>query len=401
MVDGLHVAPGERVAQALLTVPRHLFVPEVDLVQAYEGNRSVVTKRDGSGAALSSVSAVYVQAAMLELANLRPGMRVLEIGSGGYNAALVSEVVGSSGRVVTVDIDADVVARAERLLDTAGYGAVRVVHGDAEHGVPGDAPFDRIIVTVGSWDIPPAWWDQLVDGGRIVAPLLLRGTTRTVALDKRDGRWIEHAHERSGFVAMQGLGAHEEAFLSLAEGEQVGLRVDGVLDVEAAPLAQALRSPRTMAWSGVEFAGDEPFDDMDLFLVTQPGPTGLLWALPGAVDSQMVSNWARWGAPTRFSPTGFAYRVSRRVPDTDRYEIGARAHGPDGAALADQLVEFVRVWDRRHRLAGSRGRITVVPADTPDPDLPAGCVMDRRHTRVIVSWPTGSNTPTVPAAIRG
>jgi protein-L-isoaspartate(D-aspartate) O-methyltransferase len=108
---------------------------------------------------------------MLEQADLHPGMRVLEIGSGGYNAALIAELVGTEGAVTTVDIDPDVVDRARRYLEAAGYSQVTVVLADTANGVPERAPFDRIIVTAGVWDLPSAWADQLAVGGRLVVPL--------------------------------------------------------------------------------------------------------------------------------------------------------------------------------------------------------------------------------------
>ncbi|MEV0682188.1 methyltransferase, FxLD system [Actinosynnema sp. NPDC050436] len=389
----LGVVRADGVVAAFRAVPRHLFAPEATLEQAYAATRSVVTKRGADGAASSSVSAPAIQAVMLEQADLRPGMRVLEISSGGYNAALLSEIVGSAGRVVSVDIDPEIVDRAGRLLAAAGYPRVRVVHGDAEHSVPGEEPFDRIVVTVGAWDLPPAWWEQLVEGGRIVVPLLMRGTTRTVALEKADGLLVDRDHQRAGFVAMQGLGAHEETFLSLADGDQVGLRVDGPADTDPALLAAALHAPKAEAWSGVEVGGTEPFDDLDLYLATRPGRFGLLQALQPAVEAKLVSRWARWGAPTFYSATGFAYRVTRRVtrrvPDTDRAEFGVFAHGPDAAHLADRVVDAIRAWDRGHRYTGRRAHITVHPAATPDQALPAdGMVLDRHHARVVVTWPT-------------
>ncbi|WP_308198892.1 methyltransferase, FxLD system [Saccharothrix sp. S26] len=389
------------VAQAFAAVPRHLFAPEATPEQAYAANKSVVTKRGPDGAALSSVSAPAIQAAMLEQADLRPGMRVLEIGSGGYNAALIAEIVGPTGYVVSVDIDGDVVERARRLLTEAGYPAVRVVHGDAEHPIADEERFDRIIVTVGAWDLPPAWREQLVEGGRIVVPLLMRGTTRTVALDEVEGILVDRDHQRAGFVAMQGLGAHEETFLSLVEGEQVGLRIDGPADTNPVALADALLGGRTEAWSGVEVGGTEPFDDLDLFLATRPGRFGLLQALKPAVDAKLVSGWAQWGAPTRYSDTGFAYRVTRRVPDTDRAEFGVFAHGPDAAQLADQVVADIRTWDREHRHSEHRAHITVYPAAIPDEALPSGFVMDRRHTRVVVTWSTSADHAEHTTATRG
>jgi protein-L-isoaspartate(D-aspartate) O-methyltransferase len=163
----LNAVLSSEVEAALRTVPRHLFAPGVPWETAYT-NDTVVTKRDEHGIALSSVSAPWLQAMMLEQAQLAPGMRVLEIGSGGYNAALIAELVGEEGEVTTVDIDSDVADRARRCLAVAGYRWVNVVLADAEGGIPDHAPYDRIIVTVGAWDIPPAWVDQLAEGGRLV-----------------------------------------------------------------------------------------------------------------------------------------------------------------------------------------------------------------------------------------
>ena len=140
---------------AFLAVPRHLFTPGEPLHRAY-ANDIVVTRTDSAGMPTSSVSAPGMQAVMLEQAQVRPGMRVLEIGSGGYNAALLAELAGPAGQVVTADIDPQVTARARDCLARAGYPQVTVMLADREYGVPGHAPYDRIIVTAGAWDIPRA-----------------------------------------------------------------------------------------------------------------------------------------------------------------------------------------------------------------------------------------------------
>lgn len=129
-----------------------------DLEEVYHCYNGFVTKRDADGNSISSISAPQVQAHMLEQAEIVVGMRILEIGSGGYNAALLAELVGPAGHVTTVDINKDVTDRASRLLAEAGYSQVNVVLADAEDGVPEHAPYDRILVIVGAWDIPPAWW---------------------------------------------------------------------------------------------------------------------------------------------------------------------------------------------------------------------------------------------------
>jgi hypothetical protein len=99
------------VDAAFRTVPRHLFAPEASLED--------------------------IQAVMLEQALVQPGMRVLEIGSGGYNAALLT---GPQGRVTTVDLDPGVTDRASRFLSAAGYSRVSVVLADAVESLPSAAP---------------------------------------------------------------------------------------------------------------------------------------------------------------------------------------------------------------------------------------------------------------------
>src|ERR1700722_12762913 len=124
------------VEAAFRSVPRHLFTPDgTPLDQAYDADQSVITKSDADGVHLSSVSAPFVQAAMIGQAGVRPGMRVLEVGSGGYQAALLAEVTGPGGHVVTMDIDPEVTSRTRELLEQTGHaGRVTVVTGDAAGG---------------------------------------------------------------------------------------------------------------------------------------------------------------------------------------------------------------------------------------------------------------------------
>ena len=114
------------VEAAVAAVPRHLFAPGAAPEAAYAADNPITTKRDRAGAALSSVSAALLQAVMLGQAGIEPGMRVLEIGSGGYNAALIREITGSGGRVTTVDIDPEITGRARSCLDTAEIGRAHV-----------------------------------------------------------------------------------------------------------------------------------------------------------------------------------------------------------------------------------------------------------------------------------
>ncbi|MEV4161892.1 hypothetical protein [Nonomuraea dietziae] len=128
MVSELHdlgAIRSESVAAAVATVPRHLFAPGAPLEDAYAADNPLVIKCDVDGKALSSMSAAHIQVVMLEQAGIEAGMRVLEIGSGGYNAALLAEIVGEQGRVTTVDIDDGVSVRLDDDTQQVDVAALR------------------------------------------------------------------------------------------------------------------------------------------------------------------------------------------------------------------------------------------------------------------------------------
>ena len=217
--ERLGLALDTEVRRALLTVPRHLFAEgNADLAATYKDQDAIVTKRNDRGLALSSLSAPWLQALMIRQAAVQPGMSVLEIGSGGYNAALIREVVGDNGQVVTVDIDPEVTDRATRCLTAAGYRDVQVVTADAEYPLTPAQTFDAIIVTVGAWDVPPAWSTQLAPDGRLVVPLRTHGLTRSWALEHQDGALVSVDQLMCGFVPMQGAGAFRPGLRPAAPG---------------------------------------------------------------------------------------------------------------------------------------------------------------------------------------
>jgi protein-L-isoaspartate(D-aspartate) O-methyltransferase len=364
-------------------VPRHLFLPGLPHEAAYADD-SVVTKRDEHGVSISSVSAPAIVAMMLEQLQVRPGHRVLEIGSGGYNAALLRELVGDTGEVISVDIDQEVVDRARRTIAAAGYDGVRVLCGDGELGAELHAPFDRIVVTVGAWDIPPAWSDQLAPDGQLVVPLRLRGLTRSVVFERKCGHLAGRNYELCGFVPMQGAGGRRERLI-LLHGEDVGLRVDGGQPVDVEGLRWALSVPRVEAWSGVTAGQGDRFDGLHLWLAVVLPSFCLLSARKEAVDRGLVAHSWALGVPTAFDGGSFAYLTLRPVaPDKQIFEFGAFGHGPAGGELADEMVLHIRSWDG----SSLDAQIAAYPAGTPDHHLPAGAfVLDKRHSRIAVSWP--------------
>jgi protein-L-isoaspartate(D-aspartate) O-methyltransferase len=385
------------VEATMRKVPRELFVPGVDLAEVYHAYNSVVTKRDADGNAISSVSAPHLQAHMLEQAEITVGMRILEIGSGGYNAALLAELVGPSGQVTTVDIDKDVTDRAGRLLAEAGYSQVDVVLADAEGGVPEYAPYDRILVTVGAWDIPPAWVAQLAEDGRLLVPLQVRGLSRTIAFEHADGYLVSRSSRLFGFVQIQGAGAHRSKLLVMRDGE-VTLRFDDEFPVDSNLWEGVLDTPRVEVWSGATIGRFELWAGTQMWLAT---------ALPGfcrvVLDKKRNTGvisppGSHSAAVAVVAGASLAYVTTRNTDDESEVEFGAHAFGPDAAELAEEVAEQLRIWAKEHR-NGPGPQFHVYPADTPDDRMPEGRVINKKNSRITISWPKAVNAAAGQAAL--
>ncbi|MER5482536.1 methyltransferase, FxLD system [Streptomyces sp. NPDC002812] len=370
-----------RVEAAFRTVAREAFAPEADLRRAYAAHDAVSTKVNEHGISISSVSAPDVQARMLEQAGIESGMRVCEVGSGGYNAALMAELVGPDGSVVTIDIDPDVTGRARTLLDAAGYDHVQVVLADAENGLTDAGTVDRTIVTVGAWDIPPAWTDQLAEGGRLVVPLRMRGLTRSVAFDRDGDRLVSRSAEVCGFVTMQGEGKHQERLL-LVRGKEIGLRFDDGWPADPDALNGVFDTDRVETWTGVTVAPAEPIKGMQMWLASALDDFCLMSVDPD-LDTGLVAPQNKRANITLLDGNSLAYLAIRRTEAGA--EFGVHGYGPNAKAVADSLVRELQTWDRDYRQA--EPVIYAYPASTPEADLPAGRVITKRHRRIVISWP--------------
>jgi protein-L-isoaspartate(D-aspartate) O-methyltransferase len=241
--------PSPAVLQAFLVVPRHLFLPEIPLDRAY-ADEAVVTKWNTARQPLSSASQPAIIAIMLEQLAVQRGMRVLEIGAGtGYNAALLAEIVGPTGHVTTIDIDDEIAREAQTHLWAAGYGPERVsvVTGDGALGWAANAPYDRIILTAGAWDVAPAWMAQLVNGGRLVLPLAVHTAQYSVALDRLGETLRSVSLRPCGFIRLRGPFAGPEAIVPLGATTGLKLLVEPPLPQIDALTALLATPPRTKA----------------------------------------------------------------------------------------------------------------------------------------------------------
>jgi len=151
------------VLDAMRTVPRHLFVPP-DLIEAAYRDHPLPI---GYG---QTISQPYIVAWMTELLELKPGEKVLEIGTGsGYQAAVLAELEGVE--VYSIEIVPELADIAANRLKELGYSEVNVMQGDGYYGWPEYAPFDAIIVTAAPDHLPAPLVEQLVEGGRLVIPI--------------------------------------------------------------------------------------------------------------------------------------------------------------------------------------------------------------------------------------
>jgi protein-L-isoaspartate(D-aspartate) O-methyltransferase len=182
------------VLDAMSRVRRHRFVPEAHRGPDDYGDHP---KPIGQG---QTISQPYIVAYMTQLLGVRPGLRVLEIGTGsGYQAAVLAEM---GADVWTIEIVPELADHARAALEAEGYGRVRVRAGDGYKGWPEDAPFEAILATCAPEDVPAELVRQLADGGRFILPVGPAFNQRIVILRKRGSEIVRQDDLPVRFVPM-------------------------------------------------------------------------------------------------------------------------------------------------------------------------------------------------------
>lgn len=382
------------VEAAFLAVRRHDFLSSHPPETAYRDQ--VVTTKVADGIPLSASTQPSLMAAMLEQLGLRRGHRVLEVGAGtGYNAALMAHVVGPTGQVVTLDLDEDIVAEAQDNLRRAGFQRVACICGDGGDGHEAAAPYDRIIVTVGSWDIPPALMRQLRQGGRLVIPISLRGPQRSVAFEREpEGLRSVSIVDCDFSTAFRGEFAGPVVREQVAPGGGVYVWFDYARRLDSEITYQLLTAPSRES-GGVSATVREVFSGIYLWLALhtetffQLGVAGArlgdlrcLLSIPGKLgltaglfdgDSMALLSLRSDDDP------------AMSLDDPRRFAISIRCAGPN-AEIGRRLAGLIRAWDEAGRPGTAGLRVIAYPIDATYDPSPGEFVVDKRWSRLVLSW---------------
>ena len=401
------------IEEAFMKVPRHLFLPEEPLDKVYS-DVAIVMKRGAEGQWTSSSSQPAIMAIMLEQLDLKPGQRVLEIGTGtGFNAALIASVVGPSGNVVTVDIQPDLVQHARERLDIAGYDWVQTVIGDGGYGYPEGAPFDRIILTVGSDVITPSWREQLAPSGLLVLPFAIVGPQNSVAFEKQGEELISVDIKPCGFMPLQGTFAVTQPVRTQIGPDPRLILISEparALPVGADTLATWL-SQEGQDWAtGVTVAryelewGFSPWAGLHESQASQQTSLlATLAAMGDLADQNLIPSLAGVGGEWKamysaviIEPDGMAALMrppGQLVPlvdishpeDNTPFELYARNLGP-GKNAGQRLLDYVQHWDQAGKPNSSRWHIRAIPAEAEYRPIDGEFVVNKPWTKLIIRY---------------
>jgi protein-L-isoaspartate(D-aspartate) O-methyltransferase len=184
----------EAVLTAIGKVPRHVFFDDALLVHAYEDKAFPI----GEGQTISQPYTVAFQTEKLEV---KPGQKVLEIGTGsGYQAAILLEL---GANVYTIEFNKKLYEKTKTFLPLLGY-IPYFFYGDGSKGIPAKAPFDKIIVTAGAPVIPLALTEQLSENGILIIPVGDRETQKMIKITKKSGKLLKEEFNQFAFVPLLG-----------------------------------------------------------------------------------------------------------------------------------------------------------------------------------------------------
>jgi protein-L-isoaspartate(D-aspartate) O-methyltransferase len=358
-----------------------------------------MTKFDEGGRAISSSSQPAIMAIMLEQLALQPGHNVLEIGAGtGYNAALMAHIVGEHGHVTTMDIETDLVESARAHLAAAGFAQVQVICGDGMLGYAANAPYDRIILTVAGWDIPPQWLAQLRPDGLLVLPLSFYGPQLSIAFERQGGRLVSRSVKECGFMPIRGPLGEPLHTIQIGDRWEVTLTRGSEAQpqqTDPAVLQAWLRAPLIDQPTAIELSGVELLFRWPLWAALQEPDYVILKARSETATDDPVLDLFPPMAVSMGILTGSGLALLAPSPDAPppegdnpfarTFPLHIRSFGPD-KTVAARLLGLLRAWDRAGRPSGAGTSVWALPAaESSASSAGEGCITRRWH-HFCIAW---------------
>lgn len=359
---------------AFLKVPRHEFLPELPLDKAYS-DEALPVKRDPDGSIISSSSQPIMMAMMLQQLDLQPGHNVLEIGTGtGYNAAIIQEVVGSQGKVTTLEVEKDLVQQVEYRLQKLAMGSIRVVHTDAAGGYAPRAAYDRIIATAGVWDVPAAWVRQLKPQGIIVAPLWLHAMQVSAALHREaDDVLYSDTNLPCGFIRMRGASAGPTVMRQVGSSPLI-LTSDSVPTLDSAALHALLSEPVEIDLLDIRLESSDYFQGVLPYFILHPPPHFTFAAYALGANQQAYGISGQGFALMRPGSACF-------VP----FQGHGQAHSFGAPDAFMEIQHMLHQWHQAGRPDWQSLRLRLYPKSRPAPEITEGQIYTRQD-HYIHAW---------------
>lgn len=357
-----------RIESAFLQVPREFFLPGLPPEEVY-ADEAIVIKRDPDGTAASSSSQPSMMVIMLEQLQLRPGDNVLEIGTGtGYNAAIMQYLVRPTGRVTTIEYDKVLANQAQINLQRALMGDVTVVHGDGAQGFAPRANYDRILATVGVWDVPRMWSRQLKQKGILVAPMWLEGLQYSAAFHPQpDGTLYSEDNRPCGFVRLRGAFAGPDVQVRVGSSGALVLHSSDAAQIDPVALHLLLSSDAESGHLGYTLTPND-FTQSFLPFAILHLPDHLIFA-SYAVHSEQQ--------PYGIEGQGFALLMQGSACFIPlRGQGRAYSFGAADAFLTAQDV--IAAWDASKRPNVEQLRMRLIPIGQSKPDVTSGKLYTRQ-----------------------
>lgn len=355
------------IESAFRAVPRHLFLPDLPPEEAYS-DRAIATKLSATGATISSSSQPTMMALMLEQLQLKSGHNVLEIGTGtGYNAALMQHIVGHSGFITSLELDTDLSRQADLNLQQAGYPNVKVVQVDGAQGYAPRAAYDRIIATVGVWDVPQQWLQQLKPDGRLIVPIWLDGVqVSTAFVRQQDNTFLSVDNRPCAFVYLRGDASGPE-YRRQVGNTDLYILADESDKIDTAGLHTLLSDDYEHCSLGYKLTTSDFWYGFQIYLMLNE-PAGYIFAVFAVTDGQKCYGIEGRGLAL-FAPGSASF-----VP----YHEEGYAHCFGGSDAYLMLYDRVQAWHDAGKPGVPHLRLQLIPKSHGEPATSNGKIYPRR-----------------------